>query len=213
MTERLVIIGAGGFGRETHDVLEAVNEVRATFEFLGFLADGGADEDLLARRGVRLLGPVSHLAELAEDVRYVIAIGLGSARRDIDAYTRGLGRQAAVLVHPSAALGRHDVHLGPGTIVCAGAVLTTNVRAGRHVHINLGATVGHDVVIGDYATLSPGVHISGRVQIGAGVLLGTGAAVLPGRTIGDNASVGAQAAVASDVEPGATVVGVPARAR
>ncbi|MEZ5296353.1 MAG: hypothetical protein R2697_08825 [Ilumatobacteraceae bacterium] len=36
-------------------------------------------------------------------------------------------------------------------------------------------------------------------------------AVLGGITIGDGASIGANAVVVHDVEPGATVVGIPAR--
>ena len=52
-----------------------------------------------------------------------------------------------------------------------------------------------------------------RVRVEDGATLGSGAAILGGVRIGAGAIVGAGAVVAADVEPGAIVVGVPARAR
>jgi acetyltransferase-like isoleucine patch superfamily enzyme len=98
-----------------------------------------------------------------------------------------------------------------GAVLAAGSRITTNVRAGRHVHLNVAATVAHDCRLDDYVSLSPGVHVSGNVTIGREVFLGTGAVVVPGCTIGAGAVVGAGAAVVSDVAAGETVVGVPAR--
>jgi len=48
--------------------------------------------------------------------------------------------------------------------------------------------------------------------IGDNVLVGAGARVLGNVTVGDGAVIGANAVVITDVPPGATVVGVPARA-
>ena len=59
--------------------------------------------------------------------------------------------------------------------------------------------------------MNPGAHISGNVSLGHGVMIGTGAAVIQGCTVGDWAVIGAGAVVIRDVEPGVTVVGVPAR--
>ena len=49
------------------------------------------------------------------------------------------------------------------------------------------------------------------IVIGHDVWIGMGAIILPGVTIGDGAIVSAGAVVTADVEPGAVVVGVPAR--
>ncbi|MEI4270683.1 acetyltransferase [Klenkia sp. LSe6-5] len=214
-TTRLVVIGAGGFGRETHDVVEAINDAGGSerFDVVGFVADGGGDVALVEERGVPFLGPVAALEGLADDIGYVIAIGDGGARRVIDSWADGLGRRAVTLVHPSAVLGRHRVELGPGTVVCGGAHITTNVRAGRSTHVNLGATVGHDATLGDYATLSPNVSVSGNVTVGDEVALGTGCSIIPGVTIGARSVVGAGAAVISDIPTDSVAVGVPARVR
>lgn len=208
MTTRLAIVGAGGHGRETLDVVEAANEVQPTWELAGFVADG-ADAELLARRSATLLGDVDVLRDL--DADYVLGIGDSATRRRLDERISGFGRRAAApLVHPLASLGS-DLRLAPGVILAAGARVTTNVTLGRHTHLNVNAVVSHDGVVGDFVTLSPGCLVNGNVTLGDGVFLGTGAVVLPGRTIGEWAVVGAGAVVTEDVPAGATVVGVPAR--
>jgi len=73
--------------------------------------------------------------------------------------------------------------------------------------------VEHDCRIADHCYLSPGVVLSGQVTIERGAFLGAGAVVVPGVRIGADAVVAAGAVVIEDVPDGATVLGVPARAR
>jgi sugar O-acyltransferase (sialic acid O-acetyltransferase NeuD family) len=211
----LVIIGAGGFGREVHDVVEAVNLEEKTagisrFDFVGFLDDGPVDRDLIADRGP-LLGGIDVLAELPLDVEYVIGIGSPTARRRIDELAGHRG--AATLIHPTATIGEHRMVIGPGAIICSHVSITTNVTLGRHVHLNLNCTVGHDAILGDYVTVNPGATISGNVTLQDGVNIGTGAAVIQGKTVGAGSTIGAGASVVRDIPPGVTAVGVPARPR
>ncbi len=202
----LAIVGCGGHGRETLDIVMAINEVSPTWRFAGFVDDDPRHLDRLERRGVGVIGPVASVRDAGH--HYVIGIGASPVRARLDGE---LGdAEAATLVHPAATVAS-DNRLGPGTLVAAGARITTNVTLGRHVHLNVNAVVSHDCVVGDHATLSPGVHVNGAVEIGHRAFLGTGAIVLPGVRVGDDAIVGAGAVVTRDVDAGAAVVGVPAR--
>ncbi len=204
----LVIVGAGGHGRELLDVVEAINALEPTWHVLGFLDDGTPDAKRLARRGMRLLGPADRLAEL--DAAYVVGVGDNDVRRRIDALATEHGREAATLVHPLSSIGG-DVELAPGVVVTAGARITTNVRLGRHTHLNINAVVSHDARLGDYVTLSPGALVNGTVTLADEVMLGTGAIVLPGVSVGRGTWVAAGAVVLDDLPEGVVAVGVPAR--
>ncbi len=201
----IVIVGAGGHGREVFDVVEACGG-----SCLGFVDDGSPDLEPLRRRAVSLLGGLGFLEEL--DALVLLGIGESATRREVghalDA-RGGLGWSPA-LVHPLASTGS-DVELGVGTVLCAGARLTTHIAIGRHGYVGPNATLGHDVILDDYVTVLPGATVSGAVHLASGVSIGTGAHILPGVRVGEAAVVGAGAVVLADVAPGATVVGVPAR--
>lgn len=207
--EPLVVVGAGGHGRELLDVVEAVLVAEpGRWDLRGVVDDDPGPLPLLQRRGIAHLGPVAALAE--HDVAYALGVGDGAQRRALDERITEWGRTPATLVHPAASVGS-DVHLGPGTLLAAGARLTTNVRTGRHVHLNVNATASHDCRLGDHVTCNPGAVLAGAVTVGDASTIGAGAVVRQGTTIGAGATVGAGAAVVADVDPGTTVVGVPAR--
>lgn len=206
--KKLYIFGAGGSGREVAWLAEQSWGGEVEIEFLVNIPDYPCQA--INGHAIRLITDVTPNSS----ARIVIAIGDPSARRRIAALCAATGLQEAVVVHPRSEIS-DSVELDPGTIICAGAILTTNIRVGRHVHINLGCTVSHDAVIGDFVTLSPGVHISGHVHIGQGAFIGTGANVINGSddtplVIGSGAVIAAGACVTKSVDFGALVAGVPA---
>ena len=210
----VVVVGAGGFGRETLDVIEAWNaSARGEPLRVAGVADDAPSELSLARlaaRGVAHLGPVAEVLAMEPADHYLIGIGAGTAKEQIAAQFDGAGWSAASVVHPAASIGSVS-RLGPGAIVCGGVQVSTNVELGRHVHLNPNATVGHDAVLADFVSVNPGAIVSGEVRIGVRTLIGAGAVVLQGLAIGADATVGASACVTRDVADGLVVMGVPAR--
>jgi sugar O-acyltransferase (sialic acid O-acetyltransferase NeuD family) len=211
VSEPVVIVGCGGYGREVAAVISAVNDAGGdSWKIAGFLDDAPTESNLrcLDRLGIAWLGPGSLLGQL--DVHYVIGIGDPRTRADVAAKLDHLGRPAARLIHPAATVGP-ATDLADGVVVFAGARITTNVTLGRHAHVNLNATVGHDAVLAEFVQVNPLAAISGNCTIGREALIGTNASILQGRTVGDRATVGANACVVRDASAGTTVKGVPAR--
>lgn len=216
MSNGVVIIGAGGHGREVYAALDehmlewgmVPSDHADKVTFLGFIDDNEPDVEQLDRLGARWLGPVSALAELPTGTRYLIGIGSGEVRRKIDQSATELGLEPFTLVDPSASVGP-DVRLSPGAIVFGQATVTTNVTIGRHAHVGRGVAIGHDSTLADYASAYPNASVSGNVRIGERATIGTGAAVRQGSKVAPGAMVGAGAVVVSDVA--GTVMGVPAR--
>lgn len=210
MTEcsSLVVVGAGGFGREVAALIESRSDQDATWDLRGFVDD---EDSLLDTEvmGYPVLGDVNWLAQQT-DLSFVIAIGDGQTRQHIDKQLVHAPPQAMVLSAPSVSF-HHTTTVGAGSILCNGAAPTVNVQIGRHVVLDQHCTVGHDSILDDFVTLHPGTNVSGSVRLEMGVTMGSGSVVLPGTCIGARATIGAGAVVTQDIPPDCTAVGVPAR--
>ncbi len=214
MADPLVVVGAGGFGREVLDVVDAINAAAHSpaWDVLGVLDDSPTDLNLerLRHRGAAFLGGVDDFLRTKTDCQYVVGVGAPATRRLVAEKFDSTGHEAATLVHPTVTRG-FDVEIGPGFVLCAGVCLTTNIRLGRHVHLNLNSTVGHDSRVGDYVSVNPLASISGDCVIGTEVLIGVAGVVLNGLTVADGSTVGGSACVVKDVPPSVVVKGVPAK--
>lgn len=206
----VVILGAGGFARETCWAFLADNAEKKKWNLLGFVDDAPALQSQV-RCDLPVLGGFAWL-ELNIGKHFEVICGVGNprTRKLLAQRATALGFRFCTLIHPSVRMSRW-VEVGPGTIITAGNILTTQITLGPHVLLNLDCTIGHDTVIGAYCNINPGCHISGSVTFGEGVDFGTGAVILQGKTVGDWSIVGAGAVVTADIPANVTAVGVPCR--
>lgn len=210
MTTEIVIVGCGGFGREVWALIAALRASGEPWRVEGFVDDAPSEENLrlVKQLGARFIGPVDVLFD--RKCAAVVAVGAPTVRRAIVDRITATELEWPVLVHPQATIGT-DVRIAGGTVIAAGARLSTNIEVGRHAHVDQNATVGHDSRLGAFTRLNPQACISGAVDLNEGALVGANATVLPRLTVGANSVIGAGAVVVKDV-PAATVVkGVPAR--
>jgi sugar O-acyltransferase (sialic acid O-acetyltransferase NeuD family) len=212
MARGLYIVGAGGFARETAQLLAACMPVLGgSLRLHGFLDD---DPALTGRSvdGVPVLGPSTMVHE-APHASVVLCVG--SPRNPL-ARMRLADRLAlpsqryATIVHPSVSVSVDSV-LGPGTVLLALSVLTAGVRVGAHVAVMPRVVLTHDDVVEDFATLASGVTLGGGVRVGRGAYIGAGASVREQVTIGAGSIIGMGSVVLHDVPPGEVWAGNPAR--
>lgn len=214
MTLPLVIIGAGGFGRETIDVVAAQNSAAPDpkYELLGVVDSNPSRENLdrLSRSGIQYLGGEGHWLARGLATYYLVGVGNPTARRLISNRFNAANYLPGLAIHPSVTVGSLT-KVGAGSIICSGAQVSTNVVIGQHVQINPNATVGHDTFLGDFVSINPGSIVSGDVRCEEEVLVGAGAVILQGLTVGAGSTVGAAACVTRNVNRGCIVKGIPAR--
>jgi len=203
----LVILGAGGFGREVAWLVEEINEAEPTWDLVGFIDDFVTGPTV---EGYKVLGPKAVLSLLDPMPKLVCAIGDPKVRKKVVQPLEDMGYKFATLIHPSVRMSRY-VTIGEGSIICAGTLLTTNIHIGKHSILNLDCKVGHDTMLGDYASLMPGVNIAGEVRVGEGCYFGLNACVINRVTVGEWSVIGAGATVVKDIPSRVVAVGVPAK--
>ena len=204
----IVIYGAGGFGREVAWLIEEINRERTQYEIIGFLDD---DESKISKtvNGYPVLGGMDYLEENA-GLAVAVALGNPAGRIKILRRLEHLNLEYPNLVHPSVMIGSR-VSMGLGNIICAGSILTVNIRIGDFCHLNLKTSVGHDAILEDFATIACSVDLAGYSHLDKGTYLGNHSTVLNSVAVGALSIIGAGAVVNRDIPPGVIAVGVPAK--
>jgi len=213
MIKEIAVYGAGGFAREVAWLVQSISELNENYKMVCFIDDNEKNQGQIIN-GI----PVMRLLQAREkfpEASMIGGIGSPKTRQILMEKAAAAGFPFEILIHPRVERSKF-VEIGEGTVICAGNILTTNIKLGRHVQINLDCTVGHDVIMDDYTTLAPGVHVSGWVHFGQRVYVGTGAVFINGTreaplTTGNDSIIGAGACVTNPVPAGETWVGIPAR--
>lgn len=172
---RVLIVGAGGFGRAVADAMTS-GSVAA-----GFVDDRGPSCGPVM--GLPVFGTTADLQTLRQEFdELVVAIGDNRRRRELCEAALALGYRLAPIVHSRSWVSSH-ARIGPGSIVMAGAIVGTEAVIGSGVIVNAGAIVDHHAVVGDHAHLGIGAGLGGGVRVGDGAWLREGVFLAPGESV------------------------------
>lgn len=206
---RVLILGAGGTGRDLVDWLPELRAAGRAVEIAGFLDDDPAKRGGTVA-GFPVLGPLSE-AQRHPDAMLLDALGSPAS------YGKRAGligdlpdARFFTLVHPLARVSA-TAQLGAGTLLYPFVFVGPDTRIGRHVTVLSHGAINHDTSVGEFTILASHVALGGGVTVGGSCYLGMRSTVREGRTVGAGAMIGMGAVVTEDVAPGSTVAGVPAR--
>ena len=200
----LIIIGGGGF---TKEVIWLANDCNRKVR--GVL-DDSVETHNTQFQGAKVLGNVSSWVNY-KDCDFIIAIGSPRIRLKVLERMLTFGKpDFATLIHPSVRLS-NTVSIGKGTVICAGSILTADIKIGKHNILNLNVTVGHECEFADYVTVAPMVAVSGNVKLKSLVEVGTGAVIRQGLTLNDGSMLGMGAVLTKNIPERMIYAGNPAK--
>jgi len=208
--KKLVIVGAGGFGREIAFVLSEINKLSDRYEILGFIDN---DVSLQGKKvnGYPVLGNDTWLFNYSGRINVVICIGNPAIRKQVADKFRVNDNIIFPNIIADNAIISNSITMGMGCVICLSTILTVNISLGDFVLVMNSSVIGHDSFLDDFATIYPSVTISGNVLVGKYSEIGVGAKIIQQKKIGQNSVVGAGAVVVKDIPDNCTVVGVPAK--
>ena len=144
-------------------------------------------------------------------IKYAItSIGNNKIRSEKYKLLKNRGLHMISLIHPQSLIDT-KVTFGDNVIIEMGTAIHTESNIGNNVFLGGDALIGHHNKIGNHVLVGGNVSFGGSVIVEDYVSIGVGASIKPGVRLGKGCVVGVGAAVVKDVDPGAVVVGVPAK--
>lgn len=207
--KRILIVGAGDFGRELFCWMTTDPRHGVEWEVSGFLDDNA---DALAdypHYPVSVAGSISEYTP-HESESLVMAVASPAARLKIADQLNSRGADFTTWIHPTVIQSRFHT-IGRGTVIGPNSIVSCDARIGDFVILNLGVAVGHDAVIGNGCTINSHCDITGHVTIGSGTFLGSSVSIIPHVSVGENSTIGAGSTVVRKVRSGSTVMGDTAK--
>lgn len=204
----LIIVGAGGFGRELLQWCKDFQKIKREWNILGFIDDNLASLDGY-ECDYKVIGTIEEWSPKANQV-FALAIANPKVKEKIASMLESRGAEFISVIHPDARIGDFN-KLGKGVVLYPNARITVNVTVGNFVTILDNTSIGHDALIGDFATISAGCGINGHVRVGKGAFFGCNASTIPGIRIGDDCHVGIGSIVVNNIKSGMHVFGNPAK--
>lgn len=208
----IVIIGAGGLGKEVAWLIENINSQTPTWNIIGFLEDESKSE-LFGQMiyGYKVLGSDTWLSLYEKEIYIICAIGKSFSRKLIyEKFSTYPNLKLATLIDPTVRIDK-TVIIGQGSIICRNCIITTDTQIGKGVLMNTGASVGHDSIVGDYCTFLTNAMAAGLTIFGETCDIGAGAFILQGKKIAANTTLAPLSSVLRDITESGVYTGNPAR--
>lgn len=203
--EKLIIIGAGGLGKEVKWFIDQNPYLNSKYQIEGFIDDSYKENTEIL--GIPVIGNMETLTQSPK--RLVIAINNPQTRLTIERNLRKQGHYFPNIVDES--LLNPTIKLGQGNIIFSPSLMTANLNIGDFNVIHYFTTISHDVQIHSYCSIMPSVNISGHCIVEDYVQLGVGSKIIQGIEIAEGSIVGAGATVVNNIDSYITVVGTPAK--
>lgn len=204
----LIIVGAGGMGREVFSWLSHEIKSKQDHKIIGFIDDNSHALDNYSYP-FKIIDTISNF-QPQKNQSLVLAVMEPKIKKNIVDSLIKKGANFYTLIHPNVILG-YNVKIGQGCVIGPQCIITCDVDMGDYVFLNVNSTIGHDVRIGGYSSINAWSGIAGNVTVGSECFFGIGVNVIPKRKIGDQAKIGAGSIVINDIESGVTVFGNPAK--
>jgi len=204
--KKIVIAGSGGFAKEVLTIIQDLGRIE---DFEGFIEPDNFIEK--AKKNAKIMGfPVLKYSQISANSHEIyIGVGNSDIREKIYSYF-GENYNFPTLIHPTAQISPW-VKIGKGAIICAGSILTCDIKIGIFCQLNLNTTIGHDCVIGNYFTTAPNSNISGDCTFKEHVYFGTSSAVKQGIKICNRVTIGMGAIVTKNITEKGIYIGNPAK--
>lgn len=203
----IVIVGAGGFGRELLQWIKDINTVSPTWRIKGFI-----DDDPHALDGLEcdygIINTIDGYKIKESDV-YALAIANPVAKEKVVDEMTSQGAVFTSIIHPRAVICDYSF-IGNGVVIYPNCIVGPNTKIGNYVTL-LGSGVGHDVSIDSFSTISSYCDITGGATIGKRVFLASRVTLVPNTVIGDDAYIGAGSVVIRNVKARDRMFGYPAK--
>lgn len=205
--DNIIIIGAGGFGREVYYWAKDTFS-NQEFKIKGFLSNNPRDLDNFDI-DVPILED-ANTYKIEEKDRFIFAIGDIDTKKRIVTNLKNQGAKFMTLIHPTAVVAK-SAYIGEGVIICPFALVSSHVELQDFVMMNFYSSCGHDAKVGKYSILSPYATLNGFTILEPEAFLGTHATVIARKKVGYRSKVSANSVVMHDVPPHTLVYGVPGK--
>lgn len=206
----IVIIGAGGFGKEVKTIIDAVNKITPIWNVIAFYDDAHIG-DIHIIDNLECKGTIDDLINVKENLSIVFGIADRNVVQDIMKKIENINNfNYPSIIHPSVELNS-GVVFGRGNVVATGSIFSCDINIGDLNFFNTMVAVGHDVTIGNFNCFMPRVQISGNVSIGNLNFFGMNSSIVQNKVVGDSNIINSYTLLTKNIKNDSKYFGIPGK--